>query len=153
MDIIIEKGSLEYLNDCEEALLDSELGRRYFASEGSGRKAITEGLEQGNLYITLINDVCVGFLWYLPKGAFHNFPYLHIISVKKEYRSQGIGKKLIAFFEEMVFEKASKIFLVVASFNPEAKRFYESIGYQQVGTIPSLYRKGITEYLMMKEKM
>ena len=30
MDIIIEKGSLQYLNDCEEALLDSELGRQYF---------------------------------------------------------------------------------------------------------------------------
>ena len=52
----------------------------------------------------------------------------------------------------MVFVKANKIILVVADFNLDGKRFYEKIGYHQVGEIPSLYRKGITEYLMMKEK-
>lgn len=52
MDIRIEKGSLEYLNDCEETLLNSELGRKYFSNEGSGKKAILERLEQGT-YILL----------------------------------------------------------------------------------------------------
>ena len=33
---------------------------------------------------------------------------------------------------------------------PGSKDFYEKLGYKQVGTIPSLYRKGIDEYLMMK---
>ncbi|MGL5436684.1 MAG: GNAT family N-acetyltransferase [Lachnospiraceae bacterium] len=152
MDIIIEKGNLEYLIDCEETLLNSELGRKYFSGEGSGKKAILEGLEQGNLYVALINCVCVGFMWYIPKGAFHSFPYLHIISVKEEYRCKGIGEKLMNFLEEIVFLNANKLFLVVADFNPDAKRFYEKNGYRQVGEIPSLYRKGIIEYLMMKEK-
>ena len=40
MDIRIEKGSPEYINDCEEALLNSELGRMYFSREGSSRNAI-----------------------------------------------------------------------------------------------------------------
>lgn len=152
MDISIEKGSLEYINDCEEALLNSELGRTYFSRDGSARNAILEGLEQGNLYIALTNSDCAGFIYYMPKGAFHSFPYLHIISIKEKYRGKGIGKKLIYFLEDMVFVKANKIFLVVADFNPGGKRFYEKIGYRQVGEIPSLYRKGITEYLMMKEK-
>ena len=128
------------------------MGRRYFTNEGSGKKAILEGLEQGTLYTALLNDICVGFLFYLPKGAFHSFPYLHLIAVKEEYRSKGIGKKLLDFLEETVFVNNSKIFFVVADFNPEAKRFYERNGYRQVGEIPNLYRKGITEYLMMKEK-
>ena len=99
-----------------------------------------------------MNDICVGFIWYIPKGAFHSFPYLHIISVKDAYTSKGIGKELMNFVEELAFLSADKIFLVVADFNPEAKRFYDKMGYQQVGEIPSLYRKGITKYLMMKEK-
>ncbi|MGI5979248.1 MAG: GNAT family N-acetyltransferase [Oscillospiraceae bacterium] len=152
MDIRIEKGSPEYINDCEEALLNSELGRMYFSREGSSRNAILEGLEQGTLYIALTDSDCAGFIYYLPKGAFHNFPYLHIISIKEEYRGKGIGKKLISFLEDLVFVDANKIFLVVADFNPDAKRLYEKIGYRQIGEIPSLYRKGITEYLMMKEK-
>jgi ribosomal protein S18 acetylase RimI-like enzyme len=44
------------------------------------------------------------------------------------------------------------LFLVVADFNPDAKILYEKIGYIQVGTIPSLYREGITEHLMMKSR-
>lgn len=151
MDITIEKGALQYLNDCEEALLDSELGRRYFTEEGSARKAILEGLDQGNLYIALIQNECVGFFYFIPRGCFHSFPCLHLLSVKKEYRSRGIGKKLLDFLENVVCADNSKIFLVVADFNPGAKLFYERNGYRQVGAIPNLYRKGIVEYVMMKE--
>jgi ribosomal protein S18 acetylase RimI-like enzyme len=49
-------------------------------------------------------------------------------------------------------EDASSNFLVVADFNPDAKRLYERLGYQQVGVLPGLYKEGVTEYLMMKEK-
>lgn len=152
MDINIEKGSLKYLSECEDALLKSELGRRYFSNVGSGKRAVLEGLEQGNLYIALVNEECAGFIWYIPKGAFHNFPYLHIISVKEEYRGKGIGKKLMNYVEQLVFAYTEKFFLVVADFNLSAKHFYEKNGYLQVGEIPNLYRAGITEYLMMKEK-
>lgn len=152
MDIRIEKGSLKYLSDCECALLNSELGRKYFEHEGSGKKAIIEGLEQGNLYVAISNNKCVGFMFYIPNGIFHSFPLLHLISVKDEYRGKGIGKNLMSFLESLAFENANKIFLVVADFNPDAKHFYEKLGYRQVGEIPNLYRKGINEYLMMKEK-
>jgi len=152
MNIRIEKGSMKYLSDCEEALLDSELGRKYFEDEGSGRKAILEGLEQGNLYVAIDNEVCVGFMFYIPNGIFHSFPFLHLISVKKEYRNKGIGRRLMEFLETLAFKNNGKIFFVVADFNPDAKRFYEKLGYRQVGEIPGLYRQDINEYLMMKEK-
>lgn len=48
------------------------------ASIGSAEKAILEGLGQGTLYIALNNDICAGFIWYLAKGAFHSFHYVHI---------------------------------------------------------------------------
>lgn len=79
MHIKIIKGSIEYIDDCEEALVNSELWKRY--------------------------------------SCFKDF---------------------------------SKLFLVVADFNPDARRLYEKIGYTEVGCIPSLYREGITENLMMK---
>lgn len=150
MDITIEKGCIEYLSDCEESLVNSELGKRYFTEKGSAAKAILEGLESGNLFIALANSLCVGFMWFIPNGAFHAFPYLHIISIKEAYRGKGIGERMINFYEKIV--DSEKLFLVVADFNPQAKRFYEKMGYRQVGVIPHLYRKGITEYLMMKER-
>jgi Acetyltransferases len=150
MSIRIETGSLAYLDDCEEALRDSELGKVYFEKEGSAKNAVLEGLNSPSFYVALEKDQCVGFMYYIPEGAFHSFPYLHLIAVKAECRGKGVGKEMLEFLEDMVFKTRDKIFLVVADFNPDGKRFYEKMGYRQVGVIPDLYRKGVNEYLMMK---
>ena len=149
-EIIFAKGNERYLKDCMDALCRSMLGEKYFSSPGSGENAILEGIRQGNLYVALIGEECVGFSYIIPKGAFHSFPYLHIIAVKEEYRDRGIGKALLDYSERIASEMADKLFLVVADYNAEAKRFYQRNGYQQVGEIPNLYRPGITEYLMAK---
>lgn len=47
-------------------------------------------------------------------------------------------------------ELGRRIFLAVADFNPNAKRFYEKNGYVQVGRIEGLYRTGVAENIMMK---
>ena len=146
--ITFAKGKKQHLKDCKDALCQSKLGEKYFSSPGSVENAILEGIRQGNLYVALIGEACIGFTYIIPKGAFHSFPYLHIITIKEEYRGQGVGKALLDYSEWIASEMADKLFLVVADYNPEAKRFYERNGYQQVGEIPNLYRPGITEYLM-----
>ena len=148
--ITFVKGNEKHLKDCRDALCQSTLGEKYFSSPGSAENAILEGIRQGNLYVAFIGEACIGFTYIIPKGVFHSFPYLHIITIKEEYRGQGVGKALLDYSERIASEMADKIFLVVADFNPEAKEFYERNGYQQVGEIPNLYRPGITEYLMVK---
>jgi len=151
MEITIIKGSIDYINDCEAALVNSELGIRYFSEKGSARKVLLDGFAKEEIYIAIDNNHrCIGFIWFILDGIFHSFPYLHIISVKEENRKYGVGKKLLKFFEEISFKDYSKIFLVVADFNPNAKMIYERIGYSEVGSIPNLYREGITECLIMK---
>ncbi|HEX3078087.1 MAG TPA: N-acetyltransferase [Lachnospiraceae bacterium] len=153
MNINVIKGSIEYIDDCEEAIVDSELGKQYFQTSGSARRALEEGFSNDKIYVAVDNDnACYGFIWIIKKGIFHSFPYIHIIAVKKDFRGQGLGKVLLQFAEKLCFEESSKLFLVVADFNLNAKRLYERIGYSEVGEIPSLYRDGITEYLMMKSK-
>ncbi|WP_337993002.1 GNAT family N-acetyltransferase [Clostridium sp. 'White wine YQ'] len=149
----VVKGNCDYLKDCEEALVNSELGKRYFSKLGSARKALEDGFKKEEIYIAIDNDNnCRGFIWFILNGVFHSFPYLHIIAVKEDSRNLGIGKMLLQFFEDTCFKDYSKLFLVVADFNPDAKRLYEKIGYIEVGAIPSLYRDGITEHLMMKTR-
>ncbi len=151
MEITIVKGSRNYLSDCEDILLNSELGIRYFPEKGSARKTLEDGFNKQQIYVALdINHNCTGFIWFILEGAFHSFPYLHIIAVKKENRKLGIGKKLLEFFQDICFIDYKKLFLVVSDFNPNAKILYESFGYLEIAIIPSLYREGITECLMMK---
>ena len=153
MEITIIKGNTDHIDDCEEALMDSELGNRYFSEEGKARRALEEGFNENDIYVAIDKDNnCLGFAWVILNGIFHSFPYIHIVAVKSESRGQGIGKKLFKFIEDVYFKKYSKLFLVVADFNPDAKRLYKDMGYSVIGDIPDLYRKGITECLMMKSK-
>lgn len=153
MEIKIIKGSINYIEDCEDALVNSELGKRYFSEKGKARKALEEGFKENDIYIALDNNNnCMGFVWVILNGIFHALPYIHIIAVKSENRGHGIGKMLLKFVEDVYYKKYSKLFLVVSDFNPDAKRLYEDIGYSVIGDIPNLYRQGITECLMMKSK-
>ena len=153
MKITISKAHEGHLEDCKDTLLYSKLGQEYFVTEEKALAAITEGITKEEIFVAVNEDgECLGFIWFILKSAFHSFPYLHIIAVKEAFRGMGIGKKLISFFEDTVFTENSKVFLVVADFNPDAKRLYESLGYHQVGVIPNLYKEGVTEHLMMKER-
>jgi ribosomal protein S18 acetylase RimI-like enzyme len=153
MEITVVKGRMSYINDCEDALVNSELGKRYFSEKGSARKSLEEGMNNGEIYVAIDNDnSCKGFVWVILNGIFHSFPYIHIIAVKSENRGHGIGRILLKFVEDVYFKNYSKLFLVVADFNPNAKRLYERMGYSVIGDIPDLYRNGITECLMTKSK-
>jgi ribosomal protein S18 acetylase RimI-like enzyme len=153
LKIIITQARRQHLEDCQAALLRSKLGQEYFASAEKARAALADGLAKEEIFVAVDEaGACLGFIWFIVGGAFHSFPYLHIIAVKEAFRGMGIGKQLLAFFEEAVFADHAKVFLVVADFNPEAKRLYERLGYAQVGVIPGLYKAGVTEYLMMKER-
>ena len=149
MDIYL-KMRPEHLKDCAYALTNSLLGKYYFEKQESAETAVKEGLISDTMFVAETANDTAGFFFYLPNGAFHSFPYLHLLAVKEEYRGQGIGKFLLKSWEDQTDRE--KLFLCVADFNPGAKLFYEKNGYRQVGEIPSLYRKGITEYLMMKDR-
>lgn len=87
---------------------------------------------------------------------FHSFPYLHMIAVKDGYRRQGIGTELMDFFEQDVLllgknRLRTKVFLTVGDFNPSARAFYLSRGYTELGELENLFRRGITETLLMKK--
>ena len=151
MNFNILKGNILNLEDCIDALVNSELGVQYFSEREKAKDALIEGFEKEEIFVAVDNDNrCIGFIWYILQGAFHAFPYLHIIAVKEEYRGIGIGKKIIENIEDILSEKYSKCFLVVADFNPKAKRLYERMGYIELGRIPDLYKKGVTEIFMMK---
>ena len=143
-----------HIDSCVDILQHSDLGDVYFSDYEKAKNLLTYAVEQKDVYVALDeNEKCVGFVYYLQKGVFGSYPYLHIIAVKEEYRGLGIGKQLMQFFEENASAYAStKLFLTVDDFNPRAKKLYETLGYVCVGELPDFYKEGINCYLMMKRK-
>ena len=153
MEIVIVKGTMKHLKECTEALAHSEIGAAYFPTAQEAEAFLQQGLAKEEIFVAIDeHGNCVGYIWFTPEGAFYRFPYLLNIAVKKDLRGRGIGKKLLAFFEEKGFAKASRLFLLVSDFNAAAKRLYQAIGYKEVGIIPDFIKAGVAEHIMMKSK-
>ena len=133
-------------------LQSTEMGTVYFSNYKKTVDLLLHALAQRGLFVALKDDDdCLGFMYFMPKGVFGSYPYLHIVAVKEEYRNLGIGKQLIKYFEENSSNYSStKYFLTVDDFNPQARKLYESLGYQRVGELKDFYKNGITSYIMMK---
>ncbi|MBI3732332.1 MAG: GNAT family N-acetyltransferase [Chloroflexi bacterium] len=76
--------------------------------------------------------------------------YLQSIAVAEAYRGRGLGTALLRFVEERVFREKPNVFLFVSSFNHGARRLYESLGYEMIGTVKDFLVKGCDEQLMRK---
>ena len=153
-DIHILLADMKYIDSCIEILQNSDLGKAYFSNHQKAANMLTYAVGQENIYVALDeNEKCLGFIYYMTNGVFGSYPYLHIVAVKEEYRSCGIGKQLMKFFEDNASDSSSaKYFLTVDDFNPGAKKLYKNLGYKCVGELPDFYKKGINCYLMMKRR-
>ena len=70
------------------------------------------------------------------KDKKNQFLVVHRLAVKVEFWSDGIGKSLMLFKENLVIEKGLKsIRLDTYSGNPKAMEFYRRLGYSELGTI------------------
>ena len=152
MTIVIKEAEEKYVIPCVNILQSTEMGTVFFSNYNKTVDLLLHALTQRGLFVALKDDDdCLGFMYYMPKGVFGSYPYLHIVAVKEEYRNLGIGKQLIKYFEENSSDYSStKCFLTVDDFNPQARKLYESLGYQRVGELKDFYKNGITSYIMMK---
>ena len=65
---------------------------------------------------------------------------LFLIITKPEHRKQGVGRRILATFEQQAFQKAvRRIILEVADTNTAARTLYTANGYQQIAVRKNYY--------------
>lgn len=92
----------------------------------------------------------VGFVILNMKGPFSG--YIQTICVSAEHRSRGIGTRIVEWAEERIFKESPNVFLCVSSFNSEARRLYERLGYRVVGELEDFIVMGHNEILLRKTR-
>jgi ribosomal protein S18 acetylase RimI-like enzyme len=119
---------------------------------GRGREACLRMLQDVSRerYAAFRDGALVGFLVLNLRGAFVG--YLQTICIDEPYRGRGLGARLIAFAEERIFREWPNVFLCVSSFNPDARRLYERLGYRAIGTLTDYIVAGNDEVLMRKTR-
>lgn len=154
----IVKAEITDLEQCIDLLFIPEVGQLYFPRRELLRVELEENLNKDEIYVekTKEEQIIRGVIWYQQSGLFHSFPYLHMIAVRDTCRQQGIGNKLLEFFEQNSLHNSknqirTRTFLLVSDFNKSAQDFYRKHGYEEIGKIKNLFRKDVTENLFMKK--
>jgi ribosomal protein S18 acetylase RimI-like enzyme len=89
-----------------------------------------------------------GFLVLCLTGAFVG--YIQTICIDPGRRGQGLGSRLVEFAEERILRVSPNVFLCVSSFNRDARRLYERLGYKVVGELTDYIVRGHSEVLLRK---
>jgi ribosomal protein S18 acetylase RimI-like enzyme len=133
---------------CARLMASSEpwltLGRSYEASLRIVRDPTRE------VYIAREAQSLVGFAILCMTGAFVG--YIQTVLVHPDRRGRGIGSKLLEFAEERILRESPNIFMCVSSFNHDARRLYQRLGYSIVGELTDYIVAGYSEILLRKTR-
>ena len=100
------------------------------------------------LYVARSGNELTGFILLTMKGQFPG--YITSVCVASSARGSGVGTQLVAFAEQRIHRESPNVFLCVSSFNPGARRLYERLGFEFVGTLKDFLVDGYDELLYRK---
>jgi len=138
---------------CAAMMAGSQLWQRYGVTHASATQRLHNGLNaHETIAVAEVDGNPAGFVWYVLDGAFHRSGYIMLIAVREDVRGSGIGQALMGFAEDRMFSLVKDVFLLVSDFNLAAQRFYQRLGYTQVGAIPDYILPGISELIYHKRR-
>ena len=76
--------------------------------------------------------------------------YIQSVGVRPDRRGEGLGTELIRWAETRIATESPNVFLCVSSFNPDALRLYERLGYMAVGRLTDFIVSDHDEILLRK---
>jgi len=131
---------------CAQVMSSSEPWITLRRSYNDSFKILTDPSRE--IYLAVVQSQIAGFVILNMKGAFVG--YIQTVCIFPEWRNRGIGTKLLAFAEQRIFQDTPNAFMCVSSFNQDAQRLYERLGYRVVGELKDYIVPGHSEILLRK---
>jgi ribosomal protein S18 acetylase RimI-like enzyme len=110
--------------------------------------ALTDGARE--VYVTRDANGVSAFIVIDMRGLVAG--YIKILCVRPDCRAQGLGSALIQWAENRIFRDSPNVFICVSSFNTGARRLYERLGFEAVGTLRDFIVSGHDEILLRKTR-
>jgi len=126
------------------------LWQRYRVSEASFAERLSNGrASDATIFVAEQAGRVLGFVWLVERGAFNRSAYIQLIGVRPEARGSHVGRALMEFAE--THAQSREMFLLVSDFNLDAQRFYQRLGYRQVGQLDSYVVADVSELIFWKK--
>lgn len=69
-----------------------------------------------------------GYFW-------DNTPFMNMIWIDEEYRSNGIGREIVLYWEVLMRQRGFNLVMTSTLANEEAQHFYRKLGYTDSGCL------------------
>lgn len=106
--------------------------------------------ETSEVHVAQSGNQMVGFAIIRLRGAFVG--YVQSIMIRPQFRRKGFGRAFVEYLEGRIFNEHANVFICVSSFNTNAKRLYEELGYETIGELKDYIVRGHSEILMRKSR-
>jgi ribosomal protein S18 acetylase RimI-like enzyme len=93
-------------------------------------------IESNEIYVVEENKELIGWLRY--NLFWDNVPFINLLYFLEKYRRNGMGKKLVNYWENEMKKKGYTNVLTSTLSNEEAQHFYRKIGYTEIGGLKYL---------------
>ncbi len=103
-----------------------------------------------DIWVAVDGAAVLGFIIVDHRGLLNG--YIQTVCVDPGRRNAGVGSRLVAFAESRIFRESPNVFLCVSTFNPDALRLYQRLGYAVVGELADYLVAGHGEILMRKSR-
>lgn len=144
--VIKALGNQDEIHICAQMMAGSEpwitLKRDYQSAVDTLSDPVKE------VYLAVSGDEITGYVIINMSGAF--IGYIQTVCVSPAWRGNGIGTRLIQFAEDRILRETPNVFICVSSFNPQARKLYERLGYQIIGEMLDYTVSGHSEFLLRK---
>lgn len=130
---------------CDKIDLFAEYGMR----GPKARKTLQSAWESpdADLWVAESGGEVLGFAWVSKKSGLGRCAYLRLIAVSQP--GKGVGETLLRHLEGRPSFK-NGLLLLCTSKNTPARRFYERLGYKNVGEIPGFAHPRLDECIYWK---
>ena len=133
---------------CARMLATNEPWRTFQVSFEEAKARIVDPAKE--VYVARDDQGVAGFLILDMRGVLAG--YIQTICVRADRRGQGVGSALIRWAEERIFRDSPNVFMCVSSFNPDARRLYERLVYEQIGRLSAFVVADHDELLLRKTR-
>ncbi|WP_410511509.1 GNAT family N-acetyltransferase [Paenibacillus sp. BR2-3] len=90
---------------------------------------------KGNEIFILRNEENKNIGWMRYGYFWDNTPFMNLLWIDEEYRSNGIGRKVVLYWEELMKQRGFKFVMTSTLANEEAQHFYRKLGYTDSGCL------------------
>ncbi len=87
----------------------------------------------GEIYVMLGNDLYLGWLRF--NYFWDAIPFINLLQIEKAYRRNGLGRKLVQSWEEVMRAEGWKLLMTSSLADESAQHFWRKIGYLDSGAL------------------